>query len=107
LKSGSRETPFIFRFRRRPSPFAACIASAAKFSWIVPLEVYGLTSGEYKYVVNHGMGPILYTDSGSVNTGVGLSGSFTLAMNNVFQRVAPEFPGFINPETTQVQLSPR
>lgn len=91
----------------RPSFLMACITVEARFSWIVPLEVYGLPAGEYKYAVNRGIGPIIHTDSGSVNTGVGLTGSFTLDVDNIFSRAAPEFPQFINPETTQLQLSPR
>lgn len=74
----------------RTSVLMACIAVTAAFSWIVPLEVYGLPAGEYKYVVNRGI---------SVNQGAVLSGSFILDTNNIFQRAAPEYPRFINPET--------
>jgi hypothetical protein len=100
-------TFYISIQEERPSPLMACITVEAPFSWIVPLEVYGLPAGDYKYVVNRGLGPILYTDSGSMNTGVGLTGSFALAADNVFPRTAPDYPRFINPETTQVQISPR
>jgi hypothetical protein len=82
----------------RTSVLMACVTVTAPFSWIVPLEVYGLPAGEYKYVVNRGI---------SVNQGAVLSGSFTLATNNTFQRAAPEFPHFINPELNQAQLAPR
>jgi len=89
--------------QERSSPLMSCIAIVREFSWIVPLEVYGLPAGEYQYIVNDGIGPVEYlTGGGSVVRGVGLTGSFSLGADNLFTRTAPEFPGLINPETTQL-----
>jgi hypothetical protein len=86
-------------------PGTACIALAADFSWVVPLDVYGLPAGEYQYVVNHGLGPVEHRlDGTSVDVGVGLTGSFVLDADNVLARPAPEFPRYIPPKV--VQLSP-
>lgn len=89
--------------QERSVPGAACIALAANFSWIVPLDVYGLSAGEYRYVVNHGLGPVEHRlDGTSVDVGIGLTGNFVLDADNILPRDAPEFPRFVPPKEGQV-----
>lgn len=100
------EDTFHVSIQQARSARGACIAVEAKFSWIVPLDVYGLPAGEYQYVVNHGLGPVEHRlDGTSVDVGVGLTGSFVLTADNILPRAAPEFPRYIPPEEGQV--SPR
>ena len=85
-----------------------CAQVISFFSWIVPLQVYGLDAGEYQYVVNGGVSADEYLDGGgSVKTSSGLSGSFVLEKHNRLESAGlPNLPFEVLPGTTALQLSP-
>lgn len=76
-------------------PQFACAAIVSRFSWIVPLPVYGLTAGTYHYNVNGGE-QVSYDmpalpDEIEIADGE-LAGSFVLSADNILERTAPEYP---------------
>ncbi len=92
--------------RALPPPYMACLAVEARFSWLVRLDVYGLPAGEYKYTVNKLAAALYDPPPGGTPLPESLTGSFLLEEDNAFDRTAPDFPYFINPELQELQPTP-